>query len=94
MIRKFCWLPTPVYLSRYFRDGFVLFGWAHKGVDGKWFRAEQVKPRIRFNTAGYITHVSIQITSDPMARQQFECYKIKCNGSPFQGLGNLGGLIL
>lgn len=86
--KKFCWLPQEVYSSRYYRDGCVWFGYAHKGVDGKWFRCEQFKPRIRFNADGRMTHVSYLITDDPMARQEFENYKIKCNGCPLmRGLG-------
>lgn len=91
--KKFCWWPQEVYSSRYYRDGCVWLGYAHQGVDGKWFRVEQFKPKAVFGTDGRLKHVltSQCAFDDPMMRQEIECYKIKCNGLPVnQGLGNLG----
>lgn len=90
--KKFCWWPQEVYSSRYYRDGFVWLGYAHLGVDGKWFRVEQFKPRAVFSSGGRLKCISISkcLHDDPMMMQEIECYRIKCNGpSLTQGLGGL-----
>lgn len=37
MSRVFCWLPTPVYSSRYWRDGFRWFSFVWIGADGNYY---------------------------------------------------------
>lgn len=40
MKHKFCWLPTNIYSSRYYRDGFAWLSWAWVGDDGKAYKGE------------------------------------------------------
>jgi hypothetical protein len=86
--KKFCWLPQPVYSTRYYRDGFVWLGYAHIGIDGKWFRNEQFKPKAVFGADGRLKYVLTAKSwqNDPLMRQELEVYKIKCNGLPNAGL--------
>jgi len=100
MKRKFCWLPTPVYSSIYYRDGSRWFSWVWLGDDGKHYTANIPKIKARFNSDGKLLYLMLpaKLVNHPVLNQQIECYKIRCNGlNPCglgaAGLGGLGGLI-
>lgn len=52
MMKKFCWLPTKVYSSPYYRDGFSWFSCVYE-LGGKCYRDEPKKIRIRLDSDGY-----------------------------------------
>ena len=100
MKHKFCWLPTKIYSSRYYQDGFAWLSWVWLGDDGKHYTANIPKIRARFNSEGRLLYLMLPdgFVNDPVLNQEIECYKIKCNGlNPYGlgavGLGALGGLI-
>lgn len=82
--KKFCWLPQPVYSSRYYRDGFVWLGYAHLGIDGEWFRYKQFKPKAVFGIDGRLKHILVSISwlNDSLMQHEIERYKVKCNALP------------
>ena len=92
MIRKFCWLPTPVYSSKYYRWGFRWFKFVWLGDDGKHYIANIEKIKARFNSGGELLYLLVpkEFVNDPMLNQEIECYKIKCNGLNPYGLGTVG----
>jgi len=59
MKRKFCWLPTPVYSSRYYRCGYRWFKWVWIGDDGKHYIANIEKIKARFNSDGVLLYLYI-----------------------------------
>ncbi len=92
MKRKFCWLPTKVYSSKYYRAGFKWFSWAWLGDDGQYYTSKIEKIKARFDTGGTLLYLFVpaQLSHDPVLNQQIMCYKIKCNGLNYFGLGNAG----
>ena len=89
--KKFCLVPQETYSGRFYRNGFAWFSFVYQGVDGKWFKEPQAKPRIKTDINGRF--ISICGASDPISSQQIEVYRIKCNGIGYgYGRGLLGGL--
>jgi len=80
-----------VHSSRYYRDGCVWLGYAYQGIDGKWFRHEQFKPKAVFGVDGRLKYIltAKDWQDDPLMRQELETYKIKCNGLSNTGLNKL-----
>jgi hypothetical protein len=46
-VKSFAWLPTPIYVSKYWRDGCAWLRWVYVDEDdGKAYRNKE-KPRMR-----------------------------------------------